>query len=116
MEQIGIEEARRRLGEIIDRARLAHEPTQITRTGKPAAVIVAADWYDIVIDYIGSTTFTTEAAAFYARQREAGNPVFAKLDAEILDSYVQFPAVHHAAPETTAPAAGEAASELEKDR
>ena len=91
MEQIGIEEARRRLGEIIDRARLVHEPTQITRTGKPAAVVVAADWYDAVIDYIGSTTFTSEAAAFYARQREAGEPGYDMLGGPVIDSYVTHP-------------------------
>jgi prevent-host-death family protein len=46
MEQIGIEEARRRLGDIVDRARLTHEHTQITRMGKPAAVVVSAEWYE----------------------------------------------------------------------
>jgi prevent-host-death family protein len=45
MEQIGIEEARRQLGEIVDRARLAGTPTTITRQGKPAAVIVPFEWY-----------------------------------------------------------------------
>ena len=40
MRDMGIEEARRELGNIIDRARLLAEPTRITRQGKPAAVIV----------------------------------------------------------------------------
>jgi prevent-host-death family protein len=46
MDQLSIEEARRQLGELVDRARLAGEPTLIMRYRKPAAVIVGADWYD----------------------------------------------------------------------
>jgi prevent-host-death family protein len=46
MEEIGLEEARRTLGEIVDRARLAQQHTLITRQGKPAAVVVAPDWYE----------------------------------------------------------------------
>lgn len=45
MEQKSIEEARRTLGEIVDLARLAGQPTEITRQGKPAAVVVPVDWY-----------------------------------------------------------------------
>ena len=40
MDEISIEEARRKLGDIIDRARLAGQSTVITRHGKPAAVLV----------------------------------------------------------------------------
>jgi prevent-host-death family protein len=32
-------------GDLIDRARLAGEPTIITHNGKPDAVVVSADWY-----------------------------------------------------------------------
>ena len=46
MEQVSIEEARRGLGEIVDRARLAYQPTLITRQGKPAAVVVNLQWYE----------------------------------------------------------------------
>lgn len=42
---MSIEEARRKLGEIVDKARLAREHTLITRNGTPAAVVVGADWY-----------------------------------------------------------------------
>lgn len=44
MEEISIENARRNLGELVDRARLAGERTVITRQGRPAAVIVGYDW------------------------------------------------------------------------
>jgi len=46
MESLSIEDARRQLGELVDRARLAGEPTLIMRYRKPAAVIVSADWYE----------------------------------------------------------------------
>jgi prevent-host-death family protein len=45
VETVSIEEARRTLGDLVDRARLADEPTLITRHGKSAAVVVNADWY-----------------------------------------------------------------------
>jgi prevent-host-death family protein len=45
MDEIGLEKARRVLGEIVERARLKNEPTHITRLGKPAAVVVGAEWY-----------------------------------------------------------------------
>lgn len=46
MEQVSLEEARRTLGEIVDRARLADQATLITRQGKPAAVVVNAEWFE----------------------------------------------------------------------
>jgi prevent-host-death family protein len=45
MEQVGIEKARTTLGEIVDRARIAGQPTMITRQGKPAAVVVSVAWF-----------------------------------------------------------------------
>ena len=46
MVEAGIEEARKDLGGIIDRARFKGEATMITRKGKPAAVVVPVDWYE----------------------------------------------------------------------
>lgn len=40
-----LEHARSILGEIVEQARLAREPTTITRHGKPAAVVVNAGWH-----------------------------------------------------------------------
>ena len=45
MEELGIEEARRKLGDIINRARIAGERTVITRNGTPAVVVVPVEWY-----------------------------------------------------------------------
>lgn len=39
-QQVGIETARAKLGEFVDRARFAEELTVITRNGVPAAAIV----------------------------------------------------------------------------
>lgn len=46
METVQIEAARRTLGELVDRARLAGEPTMILRNRTPAAVLVPVGWYD----------------------------------------------------------------------
>lgn len=40
MRTITLEDARAKLGELVDRARLAGESTVITRYGKPAAMLV----------------------------------------------------------------------------
>jgi prevent-host-death family protein len=45
MQEIGVEAARLKLGEIVDRARLADQPTTLTRYGQPAAVVVSYEWY-----------------------------------------------------------------------
>jgi prevent-host-death family protein len=46
MQTMQIEEARRQLGELVDQARLAGEPTLIMRYRKPAAVLVPVSWYE----------------------------------------------------------------------
>ena len=46
METVQIEEARKTLGELVDRARLVGEPTLIMRYRKPAAVLVPVGWYE----------------------------------------------------------------------
>jgi prevent-host-death family protein len=47
------EQARAGLGEIVERARLAGEPTLITRYGRPAAVVVSPGWYADALRRIG---------------------------------------------------------------
>lgn len=46
METVQIEEARKVLGELVDRARLAGEPTMILRNRRPGAVLVPVGWYE----------------------------------------------------------------------
>jgi len=45
MRTVSVEGARSSFGDLIDRARLAGEPTLITRYGRPAAVVVSEEWY-----------------------------------------------------------------------
>jgi prevent-host-death family protein len=45
MDSYGIEEARNRLGELIDRVRLGGEHIALTRYGKSAVVLVPEDWH-----------------------------------------------------------------------
>lgn len=48
MEQVSLDQARRTLGEIVDRARLTGQATLITRQGKPAAVVISlAKWAEV---------------------------------------------------------------------
>jgi antitoxin (DNA-binding transcriptional repressor) of toxin-antitoxin stability system len=46
MDEMGIERARLKLGDLADRARIAGQCTMITRQGKPAAVLVPVGWYE----------------------------------------------------------------------
>jgi len=45
MDEVSIEQARLKLGDVVDRARLAGQFTVITRQGKPAAVVVSVEWH-----------------------------------------------------------------------
>jgi prevent-host-death family protein len=46
VDEMSIERARLKLGDVVDLARIAGQPTLITRQGKPAAVVVSVDWYE----------------------------------------------------------------------
>jgi prevent-host-death family protein len=48
MKSVNIEDARKTLGELVDRARIGGEHTLIMRYNKPAAILVSADWYSQV--------------------------------------------------------------------
>lgn len=77
MDEVGIEQARRTLGEIVDRARIAEQQTRITRQGKPAAVVVSAKWYDAALealDYIGRTVDTGRYLGDYEVIHKDGDP------------------------------------------
>jgi prevent-host-death family protein len=54
MRTTSLEEARAGLGELVDRARLAGEPTLITRYGRPVAVVVSEDWYRLAEDCLAT--------------------------------------------------------------
>jgi prevent-host-death family protein len=46
MDEMSIEAARPKLGEIVDRVRFTGQPTRITRQGKRAVVVVSDEWYE----------------------------------------------------------------------
>lgn len=54
MEAVQIEAARRSLGDLVDRARIAGEPTLIMRYRKPGAVLVPVAWYEAATAALGS--------------------------------------------------------------
>lgn len=53
MDEMSIEAARPKLGEIIDRVRFTGQPVRITRAGKPGAIVVNVDWYEAAIGFLG---------------------------------------------------------------
>lgn len=53
MEELGIEEARAKLGDLVLAAQQRGEVTAITRYDRPAAVLVNPDWYESAISLIG---------------------------------------------------------------
>lgn len=61
MDEMSIEQARLKLGEVIDRARLAGQFTVITRQGKAAAVVVSVDWYDGALKVVERHPATCQA-------------------------------------------------------
>ena len=71
MDEISIERARVTLGEVVDRARFTDEPTMITRYGKPAAVIVSADWLSAALEYIEHAAEQQEAREKWLALRKA---------------------------------------------
>ena len=48
MKSVNIEDARKILGDLVDRARIADEPVLIMRYNEQAAVLVGADWYSTI--------------------------------------------------------------------
>lgn len=46
MRTVSVQEARAKLGDLVDIARLAGEPTMITKHGRPAAVLVNPEWFE----------------------------------------------------------------------
>jgi len=50
MIDVAVSEARQRLAELIDTARLTGEPVRVTRRGRPVAVIIDSDAYERLID------------------------------------------------------------------
>lgn len=62
-------EARKTLGDLVDRARLAGEPRMVTHYSKAAAVVISADWF-----HLAAACMALQAAGGPARDPGAGYP------------------------------------------
>jgi prevent-host-death family protein len=56
MKRLKSEEARRNFRDLLDEAERG-EPTEVLRYDRPVAVLVPADWYRLVLDYIALTDY-----------------------------------------------------------
>jgi prevent-host-death family protein len=84
MPTVTIRELQRETARVLREAEQADEPTVVTRRGRPAFVLQAADWEDVVLatarEYIESRA---RADADYAAGRTRDyREVFAEIDAE----------------------------------
>jgi prevent-host-death family protein len=52
---VTLEDARNRLGDLVNTARLSGEPTTITRYGKPEVVLVPVGWYEEAAEALSRT-------------------------------------------------------------
>jgi prevent-host-death family protein len=66
---LSVSEARARLAEVVDEARVAHEPVYLTRRGRRVAAVVDAVWLDRLIEL--AEDYSDVQAAEAARQEMA---------------------------------------------
>ena len=74
MESYHANEARLKMRDILTAVERG-EHIEIKRYETPTAVVVPVGWYETVTAYITATTFTKEAADFYATHEMPGRPV-----------------------------------------
>jgi len=70
--EVRSDELRRDLRPLLNSVERENAHVTVKRYDERTAVIVPAEWYDTVMAYIAATTFTAEAADFYARTRMNG--------------------------------------------
>lgn len=88
MEEMGIEQARPALGEIVDRARLAEDYTAITRQGKPAAVVISFRGFATLLRRAGLGDVdpaTAEWQQIVAAVREGEDVPWGQAEAELTE-------------------------------
>lgn len=66
---LAISEAKQRLGALVDRAHLGHEPVYLSRHGRRVAAIVDADEYDRLLE-LAEDADDAEAASAARRELE----------------------------------------------
>ena len=70
LQQIGITEARNKIGELVDRVRYRGDPVVLVKSGKPAAALVPIEWLER-----------------YAKERTAAFEVIAEVREQNQDSF-----------------------------
>lgn len=72
MTEIGVSEARARLAEVIDSARVNHEPVYLVRRGRRVAAVIDAEDLDVLVAAAEDLADLRAAAAARAEAAETG--------------------------------------------
>lgn len=72
MAELGVSEARARLAEVIDSARVNHEPVYLVRRGRRVAAVIAADDLAALVEAAEDLADLRAAAAARAEAAETG--------------------------------------------
>lgn len=74
MSEITVSEARARMADVVDEARVAHEPVFLTRRGRRVAAVVDADLLEQLIQAAEDLADLQAAAEARAEMAETGEP------------------------------------------
>ena len=69
-----VTEARARLADVVDEARVAHDPVFLTRRGRRIAAVIGADQLEQLIEAAEDLADLRAAAAARAEMAETGEP------------------------------------------
>jgi prevent-host-death family protein len=72
MSEMPVTEARARLADVVDQARITHEPTFLTRRGRRVAAVIGADELEDLIEAAEDLEDIRAAAAARAEMAETG--------------------------------------------
>lgn len=72
MTELTVTEARARLADVVDEARVGHDPVFLTRRGRRVAAVIDADQLDELIDDAEDLADIRAAAASRAEMAESG--------------------------------------------
>lgn len=73
MSELTVTEARARLADVVDEARVAHDPVFLTRRGRRVAAVVDADQLDELLEAAEDLADIRAAAAARAEMAESGD-------------------------------------------
>ncbi len=73
MSDLTVSEARARLADVVDRARVGHDPVYLTRHGRRVAAVVDADLLDELVEAAEDLADLRAAAAARAEMADSGD-------------------------------------------